>query len=204
MSRKEIETGSKDADKKLRVKDLIYAGAFGAIYLVLMLVIVMGSGIIPILYLFSPLTVGVVCGTVFHLYVLKVHKFGAVTILGVLFALVVGQNFLPGLIAAIVIGVISDIILTIGKFKSRIIYMISFIVFNLNMVCPFSLLFFNRERFLSLVSAYHGQAYYEKLSNLTPSWIFFVLIGLALLGGLLGSLIARKLAKKHFNQVGIL
>ena len=40
MSKKEITT-SESNDKKLRTKDLIYAGAFSAIYLVVMLIIVM-------------------------------------------------------------------------------------------------------------------------------------------------------------------
>ena len=44
---------TKTTDRKMRTRDLIYAGAFGAIYLVLMLIIVMGSGAIPILYLLS-------------------------------------------------------------------------------------------------------------------------------------------------------
>ena len=35
--------------KKMRTKDLIFAGAFGAIYLVLMLIVVMVGGAIPIL-----------------------------------------------------------------------------------------------------------------------------------------------------------
>ena len=38
------------SDKKMRTKDLIYAGAFGALYIVLMLIIVMGSSAIsPVL-----------------------------------------------------------------------------------------------------------------------------------------------------------
>ena len=45
---------------KLKTKDLIYAGAFGAVYLILMLAIVMVSGMIPILYILAPLTVGII------------------------------------------------------------------------------------------------------------------------------------------------
>lgn len=65
-----------------------YAGAFGAIYIVLMLIVVLAASAIPILYIVAPFTVGVVCATVYELCVLKVRKFGPALILGVLFALV--------------------------------------------------------------------------------------------------------------------
>ena len=37
MARKEVVNNLENNDKKLRTKDLIFAGAFGAIYIVLML-----------------------------------------------------------------------------------------------------------------------------------------------------------------------
>ena len=91
MSKKEIAS-SNPSNRKLRTKELIYAGAFGALYIVLMLVIVLGTSMIPVLYLLAPITVGLVCGTVYMLCVLKVKKFGAALILGVLFALCACSN----------------------------------------------------------------------------------------------------------------
>ena len=86
MAKKEIAASANNS-KKLRTKELIYAGAFGALYIVLMLVIVLGTSMIPILYLLAPITVGLVCGTVYMLCVLKVRKFSAALILGVLFSM---------------------------------------------------------------------------------------------------------------------
>ena len=77
-----MDTQSPVDSKKMRTKDLIFAGAFGAIYLVLMLIVVMVGGTIPILYLISPLTVGIVCATVYMLCVMRVRKFGAALIIG--------------------------------------------------------------------------------------------------------------------------
>lgn len=106
---------TKTTDRKMRTRDLIYAGAFGAIYLVLMLIIVMGSGAIPILYLLTPLTVGLVCGTVYLLCVVKVHKFGAALILGVLFALVACSASIPGLVLGIAAALGAELVLFLGK-----------------------------------------------------------------------------------------
>ena len=61
MARKEVTQTAQQSDKKLRTKDLIYAGAFGAVYIVLMLIVVLGTSAIPVLYIHAPFTVGVAC-----------------------------------------------------------------------------------------------------------------------------------------------
>lgn len=203
MAKKEISNTKPSPGKKLETKDLIYAGAFGAIYIVLMLIIVMGSGMIPILYILSPLTVGIVCATVYELCVLKVHKFGAALILGVLFALVAASSNIVGLICAVVIALIAELIIKAGNYKSKKMYLLSFVIFNLNMVCPFATLVMNREAFFEKAVGYYGQDYADKVAALTPSWIIFAFIGLALLGGIIGAFIADKLIKKHFAKAGI-
>lgn len=71
-------------NRKLTVKALIVAGAFAALYLVVMLIVVMGAGFIPILLLSLPLLLSVVCGPIYMLYVMKVPKRGAVLILSIL------------------------------------------------------------------------------------------------------------------------
>ena len=45
MARKELNNVVTNDSQKMTAKDLMYAGAFAAIYIVLMLVIVMGSGV---------------------------------------------------------------------------------------------------------------------------------------------------------------
>lgn len=192
------------SDKKMKTKDLIYAGAFGAIYIVLMLIIVMGSGMIPILYLVAPLTVGLVCGTVYELCVLKVRKFGAALILGVLFALIAAAGNVIGLIAAIVAALAAELIIKAGSYRSKKMYLASFVVFNLNMACPYIMLFLARDKFLAIAAQYYGQTYADGLAALAPNWIWLVTVGCAVLGGIGGAAIANKLIEKHFAKAGII
>lgn len=63
---------------KLTTKDLIAAGAFGAIYLVVL-------PVVPVLFLATPLIAGIVLGTVYMLYAAKVPKKGAILILAGIF-----------------------------------------------------------------------------------------------------------------------
>ena len=66
---------------KLTTKDLITAGAFGAIYLVLLTVLSSVLTIVPILFLATPLIAGIILGTVYMLYATKVPRTGAILVL---------------------------------------------------------------------------------------------------------------------------
>lgn len=203
MAKKEVVNPTTKDTKKLQAKDLIFAGAFGAIYIVVMLIIVMVCGSIPILYLISPLFVGIVCATIYELCVLKVRKFGAALILGILFAVTASSGYLPGMFMAIGVAVLSEVVLLLGKYKSKKMFLISFLVFNINMVCPFSNLYLNRESFMAMASEYYGEAYANGVASLATSWMPIAQIGLAVVGAGIGVLIASKLIKKHFEKAGI-
>ena len=202
MDMNEVQDVVKE-DGRLKTKDLIFAGAFGAIYLVMMLAIVMGTGSIPILYLLSPLTVGVIGGTIYMLCVLKIHKFGAALILGILFLLISSTSNWLSIATALTAAVLAELILFLGRYKSRKMYLASFPFFNLNMAAPFALLQVNKQQFIDLSRAYYGEERANALDALTPGWIWYGLLALAFVGGIIGSVIASRLIKKHFEKAGI-
>ena len=166
MARKEVTQTTQQSDKKLRTKDLIYAGAFGAVYIVLMLIVVLGTSAIPVLYILAPFTVGVVCATVYELCVLKVHKFGAALILGVLFALVACSGNVLGMVLAIACALAAEFIIMAGQYKSRKMFLLSFLAFNLNMVCPYTMLYFHRDEFMARSVSFYGQDYADQLATI--------------------------------------
>lgn len=185
-------------------KDLIQSGAFAAIYVVLMLIVVMGSSTLsPILYLVSPLTVGIVTGTVYMLAVLKVRNIIPVIVMGGIFTLVAASSNPISAGLAVLWTVVACVILVVGKFKSKFVYGLSFVAFNLTMTAPFSILLIARDSFLDLMGAYNGQAYRDAFASFAPDGIYFVLIGLAIVGGVIGALIGGKLIDKHFKKAGI-
>lgn len=188
---------------KLKTKDLIYAGAFGAVYLILMMAIVMGSGMIPVLYILAPFTVGVICGTVYILYVTKIRKFGAVLILAVLFGIVTSSNSFYSLIWSLVLGVIAELLIRAGHYESKKMFMVSYWVFNLNMIGPFFLLVFAKSQFIAMCEEYYGVNYANAIDALTPGWIIFALAGLAVAGAVIGTVLAGRFMKKHFEKAGI-
>lgn len=189
--------------EKLKTRDLIYAGAFAAIYLVLMLVIVMGSGMIPVLYVMVPLTVGIICGTVYLVYISKVRKFGAILILAVLFGIITGVNSVYSIVWSVLMGLLAELIVRAGQYQSKKMFVMSYWVFNLNMVGPFFMLFYAKDTFLKIAAEYNSPEYAAELDRLTPIWIIGVQAVLAFVGAIIGSFIGSKLIKKHFEKAGV-
>ncbi|TCL55379.1 energy-coupling factor transport system substrate-specific component [Kineothrix alysoides] len=189
---------------KLKSKDLIVAGAFAALYVVVLFITVGLTGFIPVLYLMAPLILGVVLGSIYMLYVTKVPKRGAIFILAVAVGLVtsMGGVWLAG-VWSLLCGLIAELIAYAGKYRSRKLYIISYMVFACTGMGPFWLLVFAKEAFLQACLNYYNQDYVNKLDALTPSWFIFVLLGLALIGGLIGGLLGNKLLKKHFEKAGV-
>ena len=188
---------------KLTTKDLITAGAFGAIYLVLLTVLSSVLTIVPILFLATPLIAGIILGTVYMLYATKVPRTGAILVLAILVGLITSMATIYPLIFAVVWGLIAELI-TAKRRKSAGALAVSYCVFNLTSMGPFFALVLAKDAFLGkMCRVYYGEEYIATLDKLTPSWIVLVLIALALVGGLLGGLFGRKILKKHFVKAGI-
>lgn len=61
---------------KLQVKDLVTIGIFSAIYFVINLIVMVSGGITPLLWIFMPPILSVLCGVIYMLLVAKVQKTG--------------------------------------------------------------------------------------------------------------------------------
>ena len=189
---------------KLTTKDLISAGAFGAIYLILLTVLsTMIMPVAPVLFLATPLVAGIVLGSVYMLYALKVPRTGAVLILAVLVGLATSMATYDPLIASIVWGLLSELIIAGKRRHSAKALAASYCVFNLTSMGPFFAIIVGKDAFLTAVSSYYGTEYAATLDALTPDWVVVVLIALALLGGLLGGLFGKRILNKHFIKAGI-
>jgi energy-coupling factor transport system substrate-specific component len=189
--------------EKLKAKDLIYAGAFAALYLILMLILITATAVVPITFILRPLLVGIVGAPVYMLYVSKVRKFGAVIILGVLFALVSASNSLIALAASIIFAVLAELICRWGAYESKRKMKLSYWVFNLNMIAPYLILVYAKPEYLALVETYSGVEYAQAMDALTPFWIIFVLAALAVVGAVVGTAISGKMMRKHFEKAGL-
>ena len=159
--------------------------------------------IVPVLYLATPLIAGILLGTVYMLYCVKVPRTGAVLILAVLVGLITSMASIYPLIAAVVWGIIAEVILAKGRRKSPNALLASYCVFNLTSMGPFFSLLLAKDAFLQTCVTYYGEQYAQTIDRLTPDWIILVFVAQALLGGLLGGLFGKRILKKHFAKVGM-
>ena len=114
---------------KLTTKDLIAAGAFGAIYLVVLTVLSsMVLPIVPVLFLATPLIAGIVLGTVYMLYAAKVPKKGAILILAVLVGLITSMSTFYPLLFSVIWGILAEVIVSRKERRSAGMLAASYVV----------------------------------------------------------------------------
>lgn len=204
MAKKEIteQTAQKGGG---RTKDLIYSGAFAAIYLVVMLVIVMGgSAISPLLYIMAPLFTGIITGTIYILAVLKVKSFVPAVVMGAVFALMMVSASPVTIVMIVVWTALACLVLHLGKYQKKLTFDLSFVLFNMNITAPFAMLLYARDAYIARAAEYNGAAYAESLAAVTPDGIYFAILAMGVVGGIIGALIANKLIDKHFKKAGVL
>lgn len=190
---------------KLSVKDLINVGLFSVIYFIMFTI----SGIlgyIPICVVILPLIAGILGGIPFVLFVIKEQKFGAVTLMGViagLFTFLVGQTWLS-IVFGLVFGLLADLIMRSGQYKSWTKNVLGYSVFTLWTVGTMLPMWIMRETFFAGYKENGGtDAYINAVMKLTPDYMILIVIVLALVGGFLGAFLGKSVLKKHFEKAGI-
>lgn len=190
---------------KLSVKDLINVGLFSVIYFIMFTI----SGIlgyIPICVVILPLIAGILGGIPFVLFTIKEQKFGAVTLMGViagLFTFLVGQTW-RSVVFGLVFGLLADLIMRSGQYKSWTKNMLGYSVFTLWTVGTMLPMWIMRETFFAGYRENGGtDAYINAVMKLTPNYMILVVIVLALVGGMLGACLEKSVLKKHFEKAGI-
>jgi energy-coupling factor transport system substrate-specific component len=146
-------------------------------------------GYIPILLVFLPLICPIVTGIPFMLFLTKVKKFGMVTIMGLIIGLVMfltGHTFVPA-ITGLVFGLAADLIFRAGNYQSFKNSVIGYGVFSMFILGAMVPLWVMRDSYFAHLSSGMGTEYANSIMALTPDWMFFVLIGVAFVAGVIRS-----------------
>jgi energy-coupling factor transport system substrate-specific component len=194
----------KTEKKSLSVRDLATIGIFSAVMFALTMVTGAVTGIVPVLYLFSPALFGVVAGPMFMLIAAKVHKTGAVVIpsllIGLLWSLMGGISVL-GFMA--VLGIIGEIIATKTKYDSFKALVFAYVLlvagYYLGAIGP---IYFFTDWWLSFSEGYDS-AYVESVLGAAMSWISIVAVPVTLLAAVVGAVFGKRLLRRHFEKAGI-
>lgn len=190
---------------KLETKDLINVGIFSAIYVIVVFLIGM-LGYIPILMVTYPIYLPLIAGIPFMLFITKVEKFGMISLMALTCGLIMfltGHTWLP-ILTAIIFGVLSDLIIKKGKYKSFKYIAIGYGVFANWFLGPFLPFWLMRDIYIQHIQENMGTEYANSLLSLTPNWLPFVIIIVFFISGVVGAYLGRSVLKKHFQRAGIL
>ena len=189
---------------KLKAKDLINVGIYTAIYIVIFFVVGMLNAI-PVLYPFLYILIPLISGIPFMLFLTRVKKFGMVTIMGILSGLLMGLTGMGfwGVPMGVIFGLLGDLILKSGGYKSAKKSLIGYAVFSLWMVGTYIPMYFMVEDSWASFAASFGEEYADRVMAVMPMWSIILVIAGIFIFAILGGLLGKALLKKHFAKAGI-
>ena len=155
-------------ENKLMIQDLISIGVFTAIYFVLVTIATFAtSAIIPGLsYVLIPAVSALISGCVYMLLVVKIQKFGAIRIMGLVMSIFFfsSGHFILSFVTNIVFAIIADLIGYISKYKNKAMILLSYIVFSYGLMGPVLPMWFLKDLYVSnLVARGKDAVYIERL-----------------------------------------
>lgn len=191
---------------KLKAKDFITVGIFTAILIVVEFLCGMLGYIHPYIVASYVVMIPLVGAIPMMLFYTKIEKFGMITIMSVLIAIimfVLGMGYLgaPLIVAA---GVIADLIAKSGKYKSFKKTIISYGVFCLWICANYFPVIVTADSYRKdLLDGGYSAEYCDDLFRAINEKTIAVLLILCFVFGCIGAVIGKKVVKKHFEKAGI-
>lgn len=191
---------------RLKAKDFITVGIFAAILFAVEFAFGMLGYIHPYIVAAYVVILPLASGIPMMLFYSKVEKFGMITILSVLLAIIMfigGMGYL-GAPLIIISGVVADLIAKSGNYKSFKKIIPSFGVFNLWICANYFPILVTADSYRQdLVDGGYSADYVNNLFAAINVKTIAILVVLAFAFGCLGAVIGKAVVKKHFEKAGI-
>lgn len=192
--------------KKLNAKDFITIGIFTALLFVVEFACGMLGYIHPYVVASYVVMIPLVGSIPMMLFYSKIDKFGMITIMSVLLAIIMfvtGMGYLgaPLIIAA---GVVADLIAKSGNYKDFKKIVVSHGVFCLWICANYFPVIITADSYRnSLVEGGFSAEYADNLFRAINSKTIAVLLILCFVFGCIGAFLGKTVVKKHFEKAGI-
>ena len=192
-------------NNKLQAKDLINLGLFTVLYFVLGCCVAIPIGFVPIFLPILGALWTLITGIPFMLFSTRVKKFGMVTLMAILSGLLMGLTGMGywGIPVGVVSGILGDLIMKSGSYKSASKTILGYGVFSLWMVGTYIPMYFMVEDSYASFAASFGDEYAAKVMSVMPMWSLVLVVAGIFVCAILGGLIGKAVLKKHFAKAGI-
>lgn len=190
----------------LSIKDLVTTGIFSAIFFVFTMIGGVFFAVNPVLTFYMPMGSALLCGPIYLLLAAKVHKRWSITILGIIMGIiwfVTGMHWAFSL-GYISMGIIADIVAGLGKYKSKKINVLSYMIMSLGGVYTYVVYFIDPEGWAgTMLKNGTEQSYIDAMNAAAPSWLLAVIILGTLVIAAFSAWVGSKMLKKQFEKAGI-
>jgi len=193
-------------NNKLTAKDFITIGIFTTILFVVESACGMLGYIHPYVVAAYVVIIPIVGSIPMMLFFTKVEKFGMITIMSILIAIIMfvtGMGYL-GAPLIVVVGVLADFIAKSGNYKSFKKIAISYGVFSV-WVCAnfFPVIVTAKDYRENLIKAGYSVEYCDYLFKAINSKTIAFLVLVCFICGVIGAILGKATVKKHFEKAGI-
>lgn len=193
-------------NNKLKAKDFITVGIFTALLFVVEFACGLLGFIHPYIVAAYVILIPLVGSIPMMLFYTKVEKFGMITTMSVLLAIimfVMGMGYL-GAPLIILAGVIADLIAKSGKYKSFKKTVISYGIFCLWICANYFPVIITADSYRQdLLNEGYSVEYCDNLFSAINTSTIAVLLILCFVFGCIGAFIGKAVVKKHFEKAGI-
>lgn len=192
---------------KLQAKDFITLGIFTVLFFVVVMVCVFASAVTVVSYAFAPAIAAIPGGVIYMLMRAKVPKTGGILLSGVVIGLIeflIGAGWAVAL-SFVIGGLLAELVSRIGQYKN---FWLNTIGFSLYM-CSFAI---GTYLPMVLLSAYttdmstsNGveESYLAEMYSFITGPMVILIVVITFAAGIVGSLLAKALFKKHFQKARI-
>lgn len=188
----------------LSTRDLVNVGVFTAMYFVVMFAMGM-MGFLGPAFMFVGHTAAIIAnGVVITLFLARVRKFGALSILGALVCLAMASFGEPVyVLIGLVLAPLGDLVARTGAYKSAVRNSLGYAVFSVWYIGPLLPIFFDSAGYREYVTETMNADYANGLLDLVSSpvlvgWAVFV-FAVAFASGLFG----HRVLRRHFKRAGL-
>ena len=190
---------------KLQAKDLISLGLFTVLYFVIGCCVAIPIGFVPIFLPVLGALWALITGIPFMLFLTRVKKFGMVTIMGILSGLLMGLTGMGfwGVPMGLIFGLLGDLILKSGDYKSAKKGIISHGVFSMWIIGNYIPIVATRDSYYQQLISGYGQEYADSIMSYISAYTLPILLIAGFVCGVIGGVIGQKIFKKHFKRAGI-
>jgi energy-coupling factor transport system substrate-specific component len=192
--------------KGLTVKDLVTIGIFTALLFVFTLIGGLPFAPNPVITFYMPVGSALLCGPVYLLAVAKVPKRRSITIMGIVIGII---WFATGMHWALSLGCIlmafaADIVAGIRRYKSKIVNILSYMLFSLGATWTYLVFFIDPAGWESaMLKNGTEQAYIDTMTVSAPAWLPAVILTGTLAAAAFSGFVGGRLLKKQFEKAGI-